>query len=120
MPDFEIGALYWLREDEANTEILETGASQMAQGSKDMIAAVLSACKVEGEVGRWSIRPTRSYFFSGFPESHRWQDRWRKGWTLAVKFERVFSNFDASVFTPGKPFDTCDPTWVYDDQIAED
>jgi hypothetical protein len=120
MSDFEIGALYWPSEDEANLEILETGASQMAQGSKDMVVAILSACNVSGEIAGWSIRPTRSYFFSGFPDSHSWQDRWRKGWTLTAKFNRISSRADASVFAPGKPLDVCDPTWVYDHRIIED
>ena len=119
MSDFEIGALYWPSEAEANLEILETGASQLARGSKDTVTAFLSACGVKGEVAEWSIRPARSYFFCGFPDADQWEDRWRKGWTMTVKFATSSPQPDVAVFAPGKPLDVRDPTWVYENRIAD-
>ena len=111
--------MYWENDFIARIEVLETGVPQLARGSEATIGEFASKCGLEGAVKRWSIYPTRSFFFSGYPDSEKWEDRWRKGWNISVEFTEQSSRSHALVFAPGRPIDVRDPTWSYGNAPAE-
>jgi hypothetical protein len=119
MSDFEVGAVYWPGKDTANIEVLQIGYPELSRGSADVVSKMLSACNIDGEVKAWSLHPSRSHFFSGFPKAEEWEDRWCKGWTLRVEFNRV-SETASTVYAPAIPVDVCDPTSVDTDRVREE
>lgn len=118
MANFEIGAIYWPRRGLVNIEVLQTGYPELQEGSSDLVSTLLSACNLDGNPGAWSLQPSRSYFFSGFPESEDWEDRWCKGWTVSVELNRM-SEGASTIFAPAMPIDVSEPKSGDTDRVRE-
>lgn len=76
----------------AGERLLEVDVTQaeffkVGDGSADWIVALLAAIGVPSSALRWSIRPSRSRYYSSYPDEHDWRDRWTKCWTVRIELD---------------------------------
>jgi len=81
----------------------------------DWVSKCLSKIGIDASVAEWSLEPSRTNYYSLFPDSADWRDRWRASWTLTVRLDKSATPLSSSFRSLPIPFDDHDPTWDFND-----
>jgi hypothetical protein len=84
---------------------------ELKNGTPTWIEGVLRQIDVSGTPGHWEITAWRCNFYSDYPGSEAWEDRWPRGWTVTVEMDGEVPVIDPVMPRAPISFDEPDQTW---------
>lgn len=119
---FEIWPLRLLSPNEISFDVTPANLPMINKLSEEWINGCLSRLGLSTVVRDWHVEACRCNYYSYFPESDDWEDRWRVTWTIFVSVHRLDQPITSGLRSLPIAFDRHDPSWHFQDyeNINED
>ncbi|HVH11736.1 MAG TPA: hypothetical protein VM759_01730 [Longimicrobium sp.] len=112
---FELWSPRFPADDALALDVTAANLPEIHQPPREWIDGCLAAAGVKAGAREWHVRPSWCSYYSGFPRSADWQDRWRITWTIAVTLAVPARRPSALSALPAW-YDRHDPSWKMDDE----